>query len=98
MLRNFVVVGVALLAAAAWGQEDLKVRGWAAGCNSCHGPDGRSEAGMPTLAGRDKGEMFKFLVEIKEGRRDATVMHQIGKGYSNDELQRITDYFSRLPK
>lgn len=99
MLRS-VIVGVAVLlsGAGAWAQEDAKVRGWAAGCNACHGPDGRSEAGMPSLAGRDKNEMFKYLTEIKEGKRTATVMHQIGKGFSNDELQRITDFFSRLPK
>lgn len=98
MLRNIVVAGIVVLTSAAWAQEDLKVRGWAAGCNACHGPDGRSEAGMPSLAGRDKGEMFKYLMEIKEGKRNATVMHQIGKGYSNEELQRITEYFARLPK
>jgi cytochrome c553 len=99
MLRSIVVGGAVLLSVAgAWGQEDAKVRGWAAGCNACHGPGGRSGAGMPSLAGRDRSELFKYLVEIKEGRRNATVMHQIGRGYSNEELQRITDYFSRLPK
>jgi cytochrome c553 len=99
MLRSIAMGGALLaLAAAAGAQEDVKVRGWAAGCNACHGPGGRSEAGMPSLAGRDKSEMFKYLMEIKEGKRNATVMHQIGKGFSNDELQRITEYFARLPK
>jgi cytochrome c553 len=99
MLRNIVTASaLLLLGTVAWAQEDAKVRGWAAGCNSCHGPEGRSEAGMPSLAGRNRGEMFKYLMEIKEGKRSATVMHQIGKGYSNEELQRITEYFARLPK
>lgn len=98
MVRSMVAGALLLTAALAWGQEDAKVRGWAAGCNACHGPDGRSEAGMPSLAGKDKGELFKRLMEIKEGKRSATAMHQMSKGYSNEELQRITEFFSRLPK
>jgi cytochrome c553 len=94
----FLCLSLALAASAASAQEDLRVRSWAAGCNSCHGPGGRSEAGMPSLAGRDKEEMFKLVSEMKEGKRSATVMHQIGKGYDDDELRRILDYFSRLPK
>jgi cytochrome c553 len=75
-------------------QEDLSVRGMAAGCTTCHGPDGRSEGGMPSIAGRNAGELYSILMEFREDRRPATVMHQNAKGYSAQELRRIADYFS----
>ncbi|MCK7500582.1 MAG: c-type cytochrome [Comamonadaceae bacterium] len=95
----FVCLSLALAASASLGAgRSAGFCSWAAGCTSCHGPGGRSEAGMPSLAGRSKDEMFKLVSEMKEGKRSATVMHQIGKGYNDDELRQILDYFSRLPK
>jgi cytochrome c553 len=36
-----------------------------------------------------------MMLAFKNGSRPATVMHQHAKGYSEDELKRITEYFSR---
>jgi cytochrome c553 len=36
------------------------------------------------------------MLEFKAGKRPATIMHQHAKGYSDDELKRIAQYFSQL--
>jgi sulfide dehydrogenase cytochrome subunit len=38
--------------------------------------------------------MLKNLLDFKEGRRPATLMHQLAKGYSDAELKAIATYFA----
>jgi cytochrome c553 len=35
---------------------------------------------------------------FRDGSRPATVMHQIAKGYSDQQIELIADYFARRPK
>jgi cytochrome c553 len=38
------------------------------------------------------------LTQFKEGKKPATVMHQLAKGYSEQELAALADYFSNQGK
>lgn len=78
-------------------QEDLAVAIKASSCNACHGPGGRSEAGIPPLAGRNADEMFRSMTEFKAGTRSAYVMHHHTRGYTDEELRAIAAWFSRQP-
>jgi cytochrome c553 len=73
------------------------VRDMAAGCAACHGTRGVPAAGsaLPALAGRTQADLVAALSEFRAGKRSATVMHQIAKGYSDDEIAAIAGYFSR---
>ena len=73
------------------------VRGMAANCAACHGTQGRPVPGasVPGLAGRGKEEIVSAMAQFKSGQRPATVMHQIAKGYGDEEVAAIADYFSR---
>ncbi|HEX5737348.1 MAG TPA: c-type cytochrome, partial [Hydrogenophaga sp.] len=75
-----------------------QIRVWAAACANCHGTDGRAESGMASLAGRDQAELQKVLLEYKAGTRPATLMHQISKGYSDEQLSQIAGYFAAQKK
>lgn len=89
---------LALLAATsahAQTQTDLTVAAKAASCNACHGPYGRSEAGIPPLAGRDAEQTYTALIGFKTGQRNAYVMHHHAKGYSDQELRAIASYFAK---
>jgi cytochrome c553 len=95
-------VAVAALAAAlglyaggASAAQDVQARSWAASCAACHGTEGRSVGGMPALAGKRREELAEALQAFKAGRRPATVMHQHAKGYTDAELERLADFFSR---
>jgi cytochrome subunit of sulfide dehydrogenase len=79
--------------------QDYEARSWAASCASCHGTDGRSESAVPALAGRSKADLVGVLMEFKSGKRKtATIMHQYAVGYSDQQLERIADHFSRQPR
>ena len=69
-----------------------QTRVWAAACASCHGTDGRAQPGMAALAGRT--DLQKILLEYKAGTRPATLMHQISKGYTDEQLGQIAAYFA----
>ena len=76
------------------------VRSMAANCAACHGTNGRAASGvtLPGLAGYDKEKFVTVFKEFREGKRPATLMHQIAKGYGDAEVAAMADYFSKLPR
>ncbi len=70
----------------------------AGNCFNCHGTDGRSTQAIPPLAGVGRDDLLSILREYRDGKREATIMHQLVKGYSDDELTALSDYFSKLPQ
>lgn len=75
---------------------DFQASIWASSCMACHGTDGRAEGTGLAIAGRPEQELLGYLLQVRDGRRQATVMHQHAKGYSEDELRRIARYFSKV--
>ncbi|OGA55277.1 MAG: hypothetical protein A3G24_24560 [Betaproteobacteria bacterium RIFCSPLOWO2_12_FULL_62_13] len=85
------------IAAPAAAQDAAYARSLAAACFTCHGTDGRSAGGVPpSLAGQDKNKLLQTLKDFKAGKRPATIMHQQAKGYTDEELELITGYFSNV--
>ena len=76
----------------------LALRALAATCSNCHGTEGRPVEGeaMPRLAGQAREALAGSLRAFRDGSRPATVMHQIAKGYSNEEIDALAAYFSAL--
>jgi len=90
---------MALVAAApAAAQSPEQVRSWAAACANCHGTNGRAETGNESLAGVKQEELVKKLMDFKSGRKPATVMHQLSKGYSDEQIVALAAYFSQQKK
>ena len=84
---------------AAANLTSLGVRSLAANCAACHGTNGNSAGGaIPALAGMNKEYFLNQVKAFKEGKREATVMHQIAKGYSDAEMAALGDYFSAQKK
>jgi cytochrome c553 len=77
--------------------QSLQIKQWAASCSACHGTDGYSEGGMASLAGQNKAEMIKKMNEYKTGKRTASIMHQLSKGYTDEQIEQISAYFASLP-
>ncbi|VVE89012.1 c-type cytochrome [Pandoraea bronchicola] len=81
-------------------QPDWQARDWAMACMSCHNASAPVSAGkavLPTLEGRPVTELMAVLQAMRDGRRPATLMPQLLKGYRDDELQRIAAYFAAQP-
>ncbi|HEX3096460.1 MAG TPA: c-type cytochrome [Usitatibacter sp.] len=72
------------------------VRSLAANCAQCHGTDGHPARGstLAPLAGRPRAELAAKLSAFKAGKTRATVMDQLAKGYSDEEIAALADYFA----
>ncbi|MBX3610861.1 MAG: c-type cytochrome [Hydrogenophaga sp.] len=93
------LAGAVLLAAAATVQAEVnQVRVWAAACANCHGTNGHAQTGNESLAGKDKDELLQKLLDFKTGRKPATLMHQLSKGYTDEQLAQIAAYFAAQKK
>ena len=104
MKIRLAVRAIALLAAAAatvpavHAQDASNVRALAATCANCHGTDGRSVGVVPGLAGVDRAFLAQQMQDFKAGKRPATIMHQIARGYTDEQLEQLAGYFSSLRK
>jgi cytochrome subunit of sulfide dehydrogenase len=70
----------------------------ASNCAACHGTDGRSRGAIPALAGQDAQSIVRSMKEFREGRRAATVMQQIAKGYTDAQIEAAAAYFAAQAK
>lgn len=64
-------------------------------CNGCHGPEGVSHGpSIPSIAGLNADYLLQAMLQFKQGKRDATIMDRIAKGYKDYELRKIARYFA----
>jgi cytochrome c553 len=69
-----------------------------AGCNSCHGANGRSDLpGVPSLGGQPLFYLSVQLYLFREGIRDIEPMPAMLKGASDEELRRMAAALAALP-
>ena len=67
------------------------------GCDVPASDDGdvaSRDAPAAGLAGRPIDSIVDAMKGFKEGRREATVMHQIAKGFSDAEIAALAAYFA----
>jgi len=107
MRTRRVIAGAvfALAASAAWAQAPASAppppalpsnAGYLAGnCANCHGTTGNAKGSMPSLAGQKKDFIVDQMKAFRDGKRPATIMHQLAKGYTDAQIELIADYFAR---
>lgn len=108
MLAVFTwLAGAAMpLMAATAAEQDLAGRRLYANCAACHGTDGRpaatpgnaGEGSLPTLAGQPRQQLIASMQAFKAGERQATIMHQIAKGYSDEQIALIAGFLANQKK
>ena len=82
------------LSGFAQGTDPNLARNLAATCANCHNTTGRSITGMPALAAQPREVLAKALKDFKEGKRPATIMHQLAKGYTDEQLEMLAAHFA----
>jgi len=94
-LDAIAVALAAALAPVAAGAQDSPGRNLAASCAICHGTEGRQASGaLAPLAGAPKEFIVQQLKDFRDGRRPATVMHQISKGYTEPQMEALAAFFA----
>lgn len=67
-------------------------------CAGCHGTNGVSQGpATPSLAGISKDYMIESMEEYKSGDRPSTIMTRIAKGYSQEEIVAMSEFFAKQP-
>lgn len=99
MRRQLLLVAVTLLwpiltFAQASGQ-DLRAYMLASSCAACHGPDGDSPGAIPPLRGKSPKFIALALQEFRSGASDSTVMGRMAKGYSDEEIALIAEWYGK---
>jgi len=101
--RHLAVMGT-LLAAGALGPATALAqsnadagRYVAANCANCHGTQGVAKGAMPSLAGQRKDYIVEQMRAFRDGKRPATVMHQLAKGYTDAQIEAVGEFFARQP-
>ena len=69
-------------------------RNLAATCANCHGTNGQARGDMKTLAGVPADKLIAMMADYKAGNQPATIMHQIAKGYTDEQIRLIAGYFA----
>jgi cytochrome subunit of sulfide dehydrogenase len=86
---------LACLPLASLAQDQAVARSLAATCANCHGTEGRSTTReVLPLAGLPKEHIVSQMKAFKDGTRPATVMHQLAKGYTDQQIDLIAGYLA----
>lgn len=69
----------------------------AATCANCHGTNGVSVPGVtvPMINQLTESVMFERLMEYKSGKRTGTIMPQLAKGYTDEQLKTIASVLGK---
>ena len=95
-MRIALVLAAAMAAAPTTvAAQDTAARNLASSCAICHGTDGRAvtKDAIP-LAGVPKDHIATQMRAFRDGKRPATVMHQIAKGYSDEQIDQLASWFA----
>ena len=86
------------LAGASHAQDANLGRNLAATCANCHGTNGqvRGDVVKP-LAGVPADKIVAAFNDFKSGALPSTIMHQIARGFSDDQVKAIAAYFAAQP-
>ncbi len=100
--RMFTLAAVAaavaaLQSGAADAQDGNLARNLAATCANCHGTNGQARGDMKVLAGMSADKIIAAMADYKSGAQPATVMHQIAKGYTDEQISRLAGFFAVQP-
>jgi cytochrome subunit of sulfide dehydrogenase len=80
-----------LMAASAQAQTAPQERRLAPNCFQCHGTHGRS-LGLENVAGKSVAEIYRKLLEVRNGQEGAGVIGKHAMGYSDAQLKALSQF------
>ena len=94
-----IAAAAALLLASPWAlaQDANLARNLAATCANCHGTNGQARGDMKVLAGQSADKIVAMLADYKSGAQPSTIMGQIAKGYTDEQIRLVAGFFAAQP-
>lgn len=65
-------------------------------CAQCHGTDGQAVGDIDRLQGESAAEIYDELQEMKYSTKTGDIMHRQAKGYTDEQLWLIAQYYGGL--
>jgi sulfide dehydrogenase cytochrome subunit len=65
-------------------------------CSVCHGTDLKGSGAVPPLKGHDAEYIKEVLAEFRAGRRPATVMTQLMRGFSDSDIEALAQQIGAM--
>jgi len=96
--RSQFVLGLVVCLMAVSGvsvAQERNVALLAASCAACHGTNGHSVGGMPSLAGSSESHIIEQMRQFLVGERESTVMFHHVSGYTQQEIELMAAYFAK---
>jgi cytochrome subunit of sulfide dehydrogenase len=97
------MIGAVLIAVAVAWLTPAQAAGQPSGsamahtCAGCHGTQGRlGTVEFVPLAGLPETEFLRAMQDFRSGRRAATLMGHVARGFSDDELKAMARYFATV--
>lgn len=75
--------------------EERNVALMASACAACHGTNGHSVGGTPNLAGLEPLYFIEQMQLFQTGERPSSVMMKHARGYTEEEIRLLAEYFSQ---
>ncbi len=96
-MKNAIVIGALSVVGLVPGSASAQHAGrdLAAPCAICHGTNGRAVTqAVTSLAGLPKEHISAQMRAFRDGKRSATVMHQIAKGYTDAQIDSLAQWYA----
>lgn len=97
-IRQGIATGVFAIALLAFAPtnataENMNPELLGGGCVVCHGLGGQSQGHIPAINELSAKAIGDRLREFRDGKRAATIMDKIAKGFSEAQIDVIADHF-----
>jgi sulfide dehydrogenase cytochrome subunit len=95
MRRTTILLAAGLSCTLSAAHAQDRPRQLASACAICHGTDGRGDGkALPPLAGMPRDHIASQMRAFRDGQRPATVMHQVAKGYTDEQIDALAAFFA----
>ena len=94
MLHNRFLLAAAVMLTVSSLASAADAPPGASSCTGCHPATAGVATAVQRLNGRDAGQITTAMTEFRTGKRPATVMDRIAKGFTDDETKAIAAYFA----
>lgn len=96
-----IIICASIAAFSVWSQASVAAqphpgRLLASNCFQCHGTDGRK--GFEELAGKSSSSIYEEMKEMQANAADKNIMNAHARGFSDNEIWLIADYFSKVSR
>lgn len=94
-IKSAALIAGGLLVIGSAQAESASGRALAFTCAGCHGTNGNSTGqATPSIAGMSATYLEDTMIAYKSGERPSTIMTRIAKGYTDEEITAMSEWFA----